>query len=65
MNPQHVLSATGPSRLYVPFSKKLDSLLDRLDNRIMMHGSQNDALKWVRENQKGTHYCSSTTLHWL
>jgi hypothetical protein len=31
----------------------------------MMHGSQNDALKWVRENQKGTHYCNSTMLHWL
>jgi hypothetical protein len=25
------------SHLYVPFSEKLDSLLDRLDNRRMMH----------------------------
>jgi hypothetical protein len=30
---------------YVPFSEKLDSLLDRLDNQRMMHGSQNSVLK--------------------
>jgi hypothetical protein len=28
------------SRLCVPFSEKLDNLLDRLDNRCMMHGFQ-------------------------
>jgi hypothetical protein len=35
-----------PSHLYVPFSEKLDSLLDHLDNWCTMYGSQNDALEW-------------------
>jgi hypothetical protein len=38
--------AAQPSRLCVPFSEKLDSLLTRLDNRRKMHGSQKDALEW-------------------
>jgi hypothetical protein len=29
----------------IPFTKKLDHLLDRLDNRRTMHGSQSDTLK--------------------
>jgi hypothetical protein len=33
----HVLIIARPSHLCVPFSEKLDSLLDRLDNRGMMH----------------------------
>jgi hypothetical protein len=57
--------AAQPSRLYVPFSKKLDSLFDSLDNWRMMHGSQNGALEWVRVNQKDTHYCSRAMLHWI
>jgi hypothetical protein len=44
-SPQHVSIAARPSRLCVPFSKKLDSLLDRLDNQRTMHGSQNDTRK--------------------
>jgi hypothetical protein len=32
------------SRIYVPFSEKLDRLLDRLDNQRIMHGLQHDAL---------------------
>jgi hypothetical protein len=32
----------------VSFFEKLNSLLNRLDNRCTMHGSQSDALKWVR-----------------
>jgi hypothetical protein len=54
-----------PSYICVHFSKKLDSLLDRLDNRHMMYSSQNDALEWVRESQKDAHYCSHVTLHGL
>jgi hypothetical protein len=38
--------AARPSCLCVPFSEKLDSLLDRLDNQRTMHDSQNGALKW-------------------
>jgi hypothetical protein len=36
----------------VPYTEKLDCLLDRLDNRHMMHGSQSDTLEWVRMDQK-------------
>jgi hypothetical protein len=36
----------------VPFTEKLDHLLDRLDNRRMMHDSRSDALKWVRMDQQ-------------
>jgi hypothetical protein len=61
----HVSIAARPSRLGVPFSKKLDSLIDRLDNRRMIHGSQNDALEWPRGNQNDTYYCSCVTLHGL
>jgi hypothetical protein len=43
----HVSIAARLSRLYIPFSKKLDILLDRLDNRRMTRGSQSDTLEWV------------------
>jgi hypothetical protein len=56
-----VSSAARPSRLCIPFSKKLDSLLDCLDNRRMMHSFRNSALEWVRGNQNDTHYCSHAT----
>jgi hypothetical protein len=61
----HMSMAAQPSRLWVPLSKKLDSLLDRLNNRCMMHGSQNDTLKWMRGNQNDAHYCSRTIFYWL
>jgi hypothetical protein len=35
----------------VPFSEKLNNLLDRLDNQHTVHGSQNDVLEWVRLNR--------------
>jgi hypothetical protein len=38
------------SCLCVPFSEKLDNLLDRLDNRRTMHDSRNNTLKSVRGN---------------
>jgi hypothetical protein len=57
--------ATWLSRICVSFSAKLDSLLDHLDNRRMMHGSQNDALKWTRGNQNDSHYYGHAMLHWL
>jgi hypothetical protein len=53
------------SRLCVPFSEKLDSFLDCLDNRRTMHDSQNEALEWARGNQNNTHNCSNVTLHGL
>jgi hypothetical protein len=40
----------------VPFSTKLNSLLDRLGNRRMMHDYQSDTLKWVRGSRKYIHY---------
>jgi hypothetical protein len=43
----------------------LDSLLDHLNNRRTMHDSQNDALKWARENQNDGHYCSRAMFHGL
>jgi hypothetical protein len=49
----------------IPFSEKLDNLLDHLDNRRMMHSSQNDALEWACRNQKDAHYCGYVTLHGL
>jgi hypothetical protein len=52
-----------PSCLCVPFSKKLDNLLVRLDNRHMMHNFQCDMRKWVHEDRNDTHYCSTTVLH--
>jgi hypothetical protein len=60
-----VLPDTRLSCLCVPFSEKLDNLLDRLDNRCMMHGSRNGALEWARGNQKDIHYYSRATLCWL
>jgi hypothetical protein len=47
------------------FSEKLNSLLDRLNNRHMMDGSRSDALKWVQGSQKHAHYCSGAMLHEL
>jgi hypothetical protein len=44
----HVSITTRPSLLYLPFSEKLNNLLDRLDNRPTMHGFQCDAHEWVR-----------------
>jgi hypothetical protein len=38
----HVLTVARPSRLCVPFSERLDNLLDRLDNRRTICGSWND-----------------------
>jgi hypothetical protein len=52
------------SSLYL-FFKKLNSLLDRLSNRRMMHDSRSDALKWVRGSQKYAHYGSGVMLHGL
>jgi hypothetical protein len=65
MSLQHVSIAAQPSHLCVPFSKKLDNLLDYLGNRHTMHDFQNDALKWTRENQNVAHYCSHMILHEL
>jgi hypothetical protein len=53
------------SHLYVPFSEKLDSLLDRLDNRRMMHDFQSDTLEWMCMDRNDAHYCSVATLHVL
>jgi hypothetical protein len=44
-----------PSHLCVSFSEKLDTLLNRLDNRRMMHGFQYDALEWARGNRNDAH----------
>jgi hypothetical protein len=65
MSPQHVSTATRPSRLYVHLFKKLDNLLDRLDNWRTMRGSQSNALEWVHMDRNDTHYCSVVTLHRL
>jgi hypothetical protein len=53
------------SHLITLSSWKLKQLLDHVDNRHTMHGSQNDALKWVRGNRIDSHYGSVTTLHEL
>jgi hypothetical protein len=53
------------SRLCVPFSEKLDSLLDHLDNWRTMHGYRYNALEWARENQNEAQYYSVATLHRL
>jgi hypothetical protein len=65
MSLQYVSPAARLSCLCVHFSEKFDSLFGRLDNRRMMHDSQNGALKWTRRNRKDTHYCSHVMLHWL
>jgi ligand-binding sensor protein len=61
----HVSIAARPSRLYVPFTEKLNSLLDHLDNQRTMHSSQNGAVEWVRGNQNDAHYRCHATLHGL
>jgi hypothetical protein len=38
----------------ISFFEKLDSLLDRLGNRRMMHDSRNNTLEWVHRNQNDT-----------
>jgi hypothetical protein len=58
----YVLIVARPSCLYVPLSEKLDSLLGRLGNRCMMHGSQSDVLNWWCGNRNDTHLCSDVTL---
>jgi hypothetical protein len=60
-----MLIPAQPSCLCVTFFEKLDNLLDCLDNRRMMHDSQNDALEWVHMNRNDVHYCSCATLHRL
>jgi hypothetical protein len=40
------------------FSKQLDSLLNRLDNRCTMHGSQSEAIKCWCGNRSCTRYSS-------
>jgi hypothetical protein len=65
MSLQHVSPTARPSRLCVPFSKKLDSLIDRLDNQHMMYDSRNGALEWVRGNRKDTYYYIRAMLRWL
>jgi hypothetical protein len=52
-----------PSHLCVSFSEKLDHLLDRLDDRRMMHDFQCDVHDWARGDQYSGHYCSIVTLH--
>jgi hypothetical protein len=47
----HVSIAAWLSRLYVPFSGELNSLLDRLDNRYSTHDSRSNALEWVCGNR--------------
>jgi hypothetical protein len=59
----HVSKAARSSCLYVFFAEKLDSLLDHLDNRHKMHGSQNIAIDCWSRNQNGTRYCSHAMLH--
>jgi hypothetical protein len=59
----HVSAATRPSRLCVPFSEKLDSLLICLDNRLMMHGFQCNGHKWAHGDRNDARYCSATMLH--
>jgi hypothetical protein len=46
----HMSKATRLSHLCILFAKKLDSLLDRLDNRCIMHGSQSIAIDCWCEN---------------
>jgi hypothetical protein len=57
-----VATAAWPSHLCVPFSEKLNHLLDHLDNWCKMHGSRSDALEWVRGNRKYIDYSNDTTL---
>jgi hypothetical protein len=52
------------SSVYI-FFEKLNSLLDRLDNRCMIHDSRSDTFKWVCRSRKYVHCCSGVTLHGL
>jgi hypothetical protein len=61
----HVSIASRCSRLYVPYSKKLDSLLERLNNQRMMHDFQCGVHKWVHRNRNDTHYYSTAMLNGL
>jgi hypothetical protein len=61
----HASNAACSSHLCVPFSRKLDSLLDQLHNRQMMHDFLYNALEWVHRNRNDAHCCSTTTLHGL
>jgi hypothetical protein len=49
MSPQHISTVAQLSHLCVPFCEKLNHLLDRLDNRRMMHGSRSFARCMVHE----------------
>jgi hypothetical protein len=40
----HVFKVARPTHLHALFVEKIDSLLDRLDNRCTMHGSQSIAI---------------------
>jgi hypothetical protein len=55
---RHMSKVAWPSNLYVLFTEKLDSLLDRLDNQCMMHGFQSIAIDCWCRNRNDTHYCS-------
>jgi hypothetical protein len=61
----HVSITAQLSHLCVPFSKKLDSLLDHLDNQCTMHNSRNGVLEWACGNQNDAQYYSCATLHGL
>jgi hypothetical protein len=49
------------TRLCVPFSEQLDSLLDCLDNQRMMHNFQSITIDYGCGKQNGTRYCSGVT----
>jgi hypothetical protein len=57
----HVFKVARPSHLHALFVEKIDSLLDRLDNRCTMHGSQSIAIDYWCRNQNDIHYCSGMT----
>jgi hypothetical protein len=46
----HMSAAARLSRLCVPFSEKLDSLLACLDNRCTMHGSRCNTREWAHRD---------------
>jgi hypothetical protein len=59
----HVSITAWPSCLCVPFSKKLDSLLDRLYNWCMMHDFQCGVHEGACRDQNDAHYYSTAMLH--
>jgi hypothetical protein len=61
----HVSIAARSSRLFVLCSRKLEGLLDPLDNRRTTRGSGNDALEWARKNRNDIHYYCVVMLHGL